>query len=157
MVLILDEGYGWTRAAWLNSQGKKAERQDKNTPKNLFERQPTRSGKKCAQNQWKRASETRAAASEQNQQKWAKLGIPPSACHHVPSERKQRACTPMQKHDDKQNKLRPLVLEPATSRLGTSFRDQSISVCFMLRVHPTPHLIWANMEKLPLINYSLVC
>jgi len=67
-----------------------------------------------------------------------------------------RACTPMQKHD-KQNKTGPLVLEPASPYLGTSFHDQSSSVCFMLRVHPTPYLIRANMEKILLTNHSLVC
>ena len=66
-----------TSAAWLNRQGEKAERQDKNVLENLFERQPTRGGKNV---------------HETNENERAKLGLPPSARHHVPPERKQRAC-----------------------------------------------------------------
>jgi hypothetical protein len=82
-------------------------------------------------------------------------GVPPARVR--PPGQNQRACTPMQKHDDKQNKSGQPVLEPATPCLGTSFRDQSSSICFMLRVHPTPYLIRANMEKLLQINHSMVC
>ena len=58
-----------------------------------------------------------------------------------------RACTPMQKHD-KQNKTGPLVLEPASPHLGTSFHDQSSSMCFRwyANSYPKRHLIRIRRE-----------
>ena len=141
-----------TSAAWLNRQGEKAERAAANAR-----------WQKCARNQRKRASETRAAASEQNQQKRAKLGLPPSARHHVPPERKQRACMRPASPSETNAHARPCKnmminkINRGHQYSNQSFRDQSSSVCFMLRVHPTPYLIRANMEKLLLTNHFLVC
>ena len=137
-----------TSAAWLNRQGEKAERQDKNVPENLFERQPTRGGKNV---------------HETNENERAKLGLPPSARHHVPPERKQCACMRPASLSETNAHARPCKnmminkINRGHQYSNQSFRDQSSSVCFMLRVHPTPYLIRANMEKLLLINHSLVC
>ena len=153
-----------TSAAWLNRQGEKAERQDKNVPENLFERQPTRGGKNVHEtNENERAKRARQPASKTNKNERAKLGLPPSARHHDPPERKQRACMRPASPSETNAHARPCKnmminkINRGHQYSNQSFRDQSSSVCFMLRVHPTPYLIRANMEKLLLINHFLVC
>jgi len=88
-----------TSAAWLNRQGEKAERQDKNVPENLFERQPTRGGKNVHEtNENERAKRARQPASKTNKNERNLASHPVRAITSRPNESNAPACTRMHAH-----------------------------------------------------------